>query len=34
MMSHTRAFRLGGKVPLNDRMRRITGMQRHGKSWR
>lgn len=33
-MAYQRAFPLGGKVPLNDRLRRITGVERHGKSWR
>lgn len=34
MMSHNRAFPLGSKVPLNDRLRRISSVERHGKSWR
>ena len=33
-MSHQQALPLGGKVPLNDRLRRITAVERHGDSWR
>lgn len=30
----TQAFPLGGRVPMNDRLRRIKGVEQHGRSWR
>lgn len=33
-MSALKALPIGGRVPIHDRLRRIKGVEQHGKSWR
>ena len=33
-MSALKALPIGGRVPIQDRLRRIKGVEQHGQSWR